>query len=232
MKLHRIVAASLLLLAAAGTASAGPGALDQGVFLVATDKIQEGNFSRTVVLLLTYGAGGAVGVIVNRPSSLPLARLLPDVDLPSKTDVMVWQGGPVEPGRMLYLVRSEDDLQGAARVFGEIQLSHDMKLLDKVLRKKKFRGRFRILAGYAGWAPGQLEGEIRRGGWMVVPASAADVFTEDPLGLWDRFGPERGVYRKTGLEPSPLRRYSSTTGSASSSLPPSESPNRMASSIM
>jgi putative AlgH/UPF0301 family transcriptional regulator len=91
-------------------------------------------------------------------------------------------------------------------------MSHDRILLDKVLRKKKFRGKVRIIAGYAGWAPGQLEGEIRRGGWMVVPATAKDVFTDDPNGLWDRFGPDRGVYRKTGVEP-PLRlRYSSTTG--------------------
>ncbi len=204
----------LLLLAAAVPAAADPGMLDKGVFLVATDKIQEGNFQRTVVLLLTYGEGGAVGVIVNRPSSLPLSRLIPDLRLPPDRDISVWQGGPVDPGRMLFLLRSEDDLKGAARAFGDVHMSHDRELLDKVLRKRKYRGRFRILAGYAGWAPGQLEGEIRRGGWMVVPATAADVFTDDPLGLWDRFGPGLGVYRKTGLEPSFRRRYSSTTGSA------------------
>lgn len=208
---RRIVTLTLLLLAIAVPATAEPESLEKGVFLVATDQIQEGNFYRTVVLLLTFGEGGAVGVIVNRPSSLPLQRLLPDARIPSDNDMRVWQGGPVDPGRMLYLIHSEDDLKGAARAFGNIHMSHDRILLDKVLRKKKFRGKVRIIAGYAGWAPGQLEGEIRRGGWMVVPATAKDVFTDDPNGLWDRFGPDRGVYRKTGVEPSLRLRYSSTT---------------------
>lgn len=214
---RRIVPAVLLLLAITAPVAAGPGTLDKGVFLVATDQIQEGNFYRTVILLLTYGEEGAVGVIVNRPSSLPLQRLLPDARIPARNDISVWQGGPVDPGRMLYLVHSEEDLKGAARAFGDIHMSHDRTLLDRVLRKKKFRGKVRIIAGYAGWAPGQLEGEIRRGGWLVVPATAADVFTDDPLGLWERFGPDRGVYRKTGLEPSFRLRIVSSSSRASTS---------------
>jgi hypothetical protein len=132
---------------------------------------------------------------------------------------------------MLLLVHAEDELKGATRAFGDVHISHDHDLLRRVLRKKKHRGRYRIIAGYAGWVPGQLEGEIRRGGWIVVPADAADVFTSHPLGLWERFAPDRDVYRNTGSGETLRLRYSSTTGSASSSRPPCSRPRRIASSI-
>jgi putative transcriptional regulator len=159
------------------------------VFLVATSKIPGGNFHQTVVLLIRHDRDGAFGLIINRPSHISASRIVPGLKIRPKQDVELWQGGPVDPGSWFVLIRSSEALEGATQISGNLHISSDHDLLRKLLRKKKFKGRFRIYSGYAGWASGQLEAELMRGGWKVVEGGIDTIFSADSPGLWSRYWP-------------------------------------------
>lgn len=184
----RILAAALVLPAACAAgwinaeAAQAPAA---GRFLVAT-RGQQGFFAKTVILLVRYGPKGAFGVIVNRPTKFPLAKLLPDVaELQGRPD-LIYVGGPVSLSRLTLLIRSKTPPPDAVHVTDDLYASGSLKALRAVAGGKLAGASFRGYAGYAGWAAGQLESEIERGGWHVVSADADDVFSKDPSGLWQR----------------------------------------------
>ncbi len=168
--------------------------LRTGRYLVAAESLDGSIFGRTVILLLDFRDSGALGVIVNKPTSIPLADLFPDIeglaDLPDRA----WMGGPVERNTLQLLVeRSRDPQPGDHPVIGPLVLS---RLPDALLRLASGddASRFRAYVGYAGWAPRQLDGEVRRGDWLVVDAAPELVFDDDPDALWPRLTHEhRGV---------------------------------------
>jgi putative transcriptional regulator len=153
------------------------GPLAQGKFLVARPGMPDPNFSRTVVLLLSYGTKGTRGLIVNRPTEARLSMLAPKLEELADREDPVYRGGPVQPWEMSLLVRSPSRKEGAQHVFDDVFVSES----PEVLRRLATAGPdavFRVYAGYAGWAPGQLESEVARGDWHVVPGSADIVFAE------------------------------------------------------
>jgi len=144
----------------------------------------DANFARTIVLLLDAGQDGALGVVLNRPSELPVASVLaPWAEVVSGPDVL-FEGGPVETDSALAVADvppGTDDPVGWRRVFastGLVDLDAPVELLAPAVSS------LRIFAGYAGWSAGQLEDEIAEGAWYVVPAEAGDPFLDDPAGLW------------------------------------------------
>ncbi|MCZ4498021.1 MAG: hypothetical protein JWQ74_574 [Marmoricola sp.] len=155
-----------------------------GSLLVATPAMDDPNFARTIVLLLDAGHDGALGVVLNRPSEVEVADVLePWAAVVSGPDVL-FQGGPVETDSALAVanVAAEDEEPvGWRRVFdstGLVDLDAPVEIMASAVSS------LRIFAGYAGWAAGQLEGEIAEGAWYVVPAEAQDAFRSDPAGLW------------------------------------------------
>jgi putative transcriptional regulator len=182
-----LVLLALLLVPAPAVPATGPPA--DPVLLVATSKIPEGNFFQTVVLLIRHDREGAFGLILNRPSHISASRMVPGLKIRPKHDVELWQGGPVDPGSWFVLIRSSETLEGATQISENLQISSDHDLLRKLLRKKKYEGSFRVYSGYAGWASGQLESELMRGGWKVVEGGADAVFSADPTELWSRYWP-------------------------------------------
>ena len=153
-----------------------------GKFLVAGRELQDPNFRESVVLLVRHTERGAVGVIVNRPTPMPLSTLAPELDGANRAGT-VNMGGPVEPDTVQLLVRSSGNLRGADPVLDDVQFSRSAELLGRLLSTEP-AGRYRIFMGYAGWGSGQLESEIDRGDWHVVPATAREVFDENPGRLW------------------------------------------------
>jgi len=154
------------------------------MLLVATPALNDPNFVDSVVLMLDVDDTGALGVVLNRPSGLPVAEVLDAWrDVVTEPDVL-FQGGPVmtEGALAVALLRSSADSPvGFREVTGQlglIDLDTPVELLGDSLDS------LRIFAGYAGWGVDQLEGEIEEGHWYVVPAHAADVFREDPSDLW------------------------------------------------
>lgn len=154
-----------------------------GTLLVASAELVDPNFADTVVLLLDIDDTGALGVVLNRPSMVPVADVLADWrDTVSEPGVL-FRGGPVGTDGALAvarLARTDDEPVGFRPAFadvGLVDLDSPVELVDGGLAA------LRIFAGYAGWGAGQLVEEIEEGSWYVVSAEAADVFREDPVDL-------------------------------------------------
>jgi putative transcriptional regulator len=158
----------------------------KGQFLVAKRSVTDPNFSQTVILLLTYGDNGAMGLILNHPTEMRLASALPNIkELRDRPD-RVFLGGPVAVNSLLLLVRAKTHPEGAQPIFGDVFVSGSLKVLHEALNPAAKAGRLRAYAGYAGWGPGQLEREIDRGDWLVAPADAAAIFERKPAEVWPK----------------------------------------------
>ena len=168
-----------------------------GRLLVATPALGEGTFHRSVVLLLDHDEDGALGVVVNRPTGVEVADVLPGWQPYACEPGVLFQGGPVAQdsalGLSLALRSAEEEPPGWRRVVGRLGL------VDLDTAPGDVGGvltRLRIFAGYAGWSGGQLEQELNEGAWYVVPAEPGgefrDAFSADPDRLW------RAVLRRQG----------------------------------
>jgi putative transcriptional regulator len=158
----------------------------RGMFLIADRKLVDANFSQSVVLLLEYDAKGALGLIVNRPTQIPLKDLLPDIEeLQALTDT-VYLGGPVSKDHVVLLMRSEQHPPGAGRVFADTYASSSMNTLRQAASEGRHSDTFRAYVGYAGWGPGQLDGEIARGDWYLSAADEATLFDAASETIWPR----------------------------------------------
>jgi len=156
-----------------------------GKLLVATPRTVGEIFWRSVVLVLQHDEGGAQGVVLNRPLTAPVSAVLPDWHDYVTDPPTVFQGGPVAMDSALGLVTVPGDKQeeplGVRLLFGGIGLV-DLDIPPLVVMPEV--AGLRIFAGYAGWSGGQLEQEIRHGGWYVVESEARDAFTPEPEALW------------------------------------------------
>lgn len=158
--------------------------LAKGMFLVAKRHAGGPIFDESVVLLLDHGPGGALGVIINRPTKISLTSLLPDVEALKQRPDRAYFGGPVETDQMLLLFRASDPPTDADRVIGDIYVSSSYQGLRKVVAPGAAVSAYRAYVGYAGWAPRQLEDEVARGDWFITPADANAVFEMEPDKIW------------------------------------------------
>jgi putative transcriptional regulator len=163
-----------------------------GQFLVATDTLRDPRFARTVIYMVRHDAAGAMGLVVNRPvRDLPLAPLLRKFGLDERGvtgSVRAHYGGPVEIGQGFILHTAEYATQGTERVAGDIAMTPQPGVLTALSDIARGAGPRKSLfaVGYAGWAPGQIEGEIEQGTWITVPADEALLFDENSARKWDR----------------------------------------------
>jgi putative transcriptional regulator len=158
-----------------------------GRLLVATPGLGDPNFARTVILMLEHSEAGALGLVLNRTSPLELATALPEWDRFAAPPAHVFVGGPVSHGSVIALARANapagsdawtafapDRLPGV----GVIDLGKDPYENGVAIEQ------VRVFSGYAGWGPGQLDGELLEHAWYVVEADGADAFTAAPDELW------------------------------------------------
>jgi putative transcriptional regulator len=161
----------------------------KGHFLIAAKHLRDGNFFKSVVLMIEHNENGAMGLVVNRPLDVTVREaLLPHFRLP-KTPHPLFDGGPVEENALLILHNSPEYDQELDAIVPGVFVGTSPDILDKL--KSSLTGdddtgfRFRIFAGYSGWGEGQLEGEMSRGDWLTFPASSELVFAEDPYNVWE-----------------------------------------------
>jgi putative transcriptional regulator len=160
-----------------------------GRLLVATPLLGDPNFRRSVVLVVEHEeTEGTLGVVLNKPTEIPVGRVLEQwTELATEPSVM-FRGGPVQPDSALALAlipgtdepigwRALDGTPALARL-GLLDLDTPPRLLAPAINQ------LRVYAGYAGWSPGQLQSEIDEGAWLVVHGEPGDVFAAEPEELW------------------------------------------------
>ena len=160
--------------------------LGPGRFLVASRGLLDPNFARSVVLLIQYNEDGAMGLVINRPTKLPLSRVLDGLkDAKGRSDP-VYMGGPVAITAVLALLRSRDGVEEGQRVLAGVYMISSKASLEKALAARTESSALRAYLGYSGWAAGQLEQEVELGSWWILRADADTVFDPDPATVWPR----------------------------------------------
>jgi putative transcriptional regulator len=167
--------------------------------LLSMPQLQDPNFARTVILLCDFVPEGAFGLVVNRPTDAPasgMVRLEPPVE--NANDLPLHTGGPVEPDRGWILSADEpSDVEHRTIVPG-LFLSTSPILLRRVLEARP-APRALVLAGYAGWGPGQLDEELSQSAWLMGDVDPALVFDTAPSMMWEV------AIRRLGADPSALQ---------------------------
>ncbi|MCA9269463.1 MAG: YqgE/AlgH family protein, partial [Planctomycetales bacterium] len=158
----------------------------QGHFLIASPQLNDGNFARSVVLLVQHNAEGALGVVLNRPSGSTVADVWREaVGEPCDCTSPVYVGGPCEGPLMAV---HGQPASGGEKVIQGVWFTADGQELRAVVAGD---GPFRLFSGYSGWGGGQLDGELKVGGWLHLPATKELVFGDDEI-LWERLTREIG----------------------------------------
>jgi len=169
-----------------------PDDLAVGKILVTPHDAPDPLFAESVIVLVQYSGAGALGLMINKRTTVPVSRALEGVTGASKHSEPVFVGGPVQLDTLFALARAAQRPEGAAEVFGNIHFISTRAALEKALAGAPNPGGLRVYAGYCGWGPHQLENEMRLGGWYIFDRSEDLTFDADPATLWTR------LERKTG----------------------------------
>jgi putative transcriptional regulator len=167
--------------------------------LLSMPQMQDPNFARTVVLLCDYLPEGAFGIVLNRPTEVPastMVRLDPPVERANELPLCI--GGPVQPERGWVLVGEAPVGTDFRTIIDGVYLSTSPDVLRRVLQARP-TPRARVLAGYAGWGPGQLDEELSQSAWLMADVDADLVFDVDAGAMWET------AIRRLGADPSMLQ---------------------------
>ena len=164
--------------------------------LLSMPQLIDPNFARSIVLLCEHAPEGAFGLVVNRPSDIAAAaavRLEPPIETPN--DLPLLLGGPVEPGRGWILTAQQPDHVEHRHVGAGLYLSASPLLLRRVLSSRPLPRRTLVLAGYAGWGPGQLDAELNESSWLIMPVELDLIFEIPSAAAWEM------AIRRLGADP-------------------------------
>jgi putative transcriptional regulator len=152
----------------------------KGRLLVANAQIFDPNFRRNVVLLADHDANGALGVVLNQPTSMTVGEAVPALAGAIPSEEPVFFGGPVQPRAVIVLAECDHPDLLSIPVVGNVGVLTGEIHEDTVRRIRKGR----VFAGYAGWGAGQLDAELENSDWVVASVRAEDIFAQDPASLW------------------------------------------------
>ena len=163
----------------------------KGQLLVASPLLGDPNFCRTVVFLAEHNAEGAFGVVLNRPGSLRVSDLWKSISAqPSSCQSRTFVGGPVQRNSLIILHGFDDLSSEGDLVIAGVHLGSEIALLERVIARgeeapqDETAQKFRLFCGYSGWGAGQLDAEMKAGGWLTLPATSDHVFHVPPEKLW------------------------------------------------
>jgi len=150
--------------------------------LIASPELGSPWFRESVVLITQSGHQGPIGIVINRPRNITLNEIFPTY--PAAKDLKLFAGGPVNINQISYLFRSEEITAGTLKVSRHVYLANGMSLLGELLSGSRAHTGLRVVNGFAGWAPGQLENEIARGDWYVLPTNDEVIFDLPVDKIW------------------------------------------------
>ena len=184
--IHRLSGLLLftLLVAAGVTPSIGDERQVLGFFLVASEDMQDPRFKEAVILVTPHHRGEVVGLVVNKPSETAVSMLFPESELKHAHSRQLYFGGPLSKQSLLFLIRSKKQPKASLRIFDDVFMSADSKVLEQVLHHPRPFAGLRIFSGYAGWKPGQLEAEVKKGYWLLREADTEILFNTEPGLIW------------------------------------------------
>jgi putative transcriptional regulator len=173
-----------------------PGSLAP-TLLLSMPQLTDPNFERTVVLLCEHGPEGAFGLVVNRPTTTAAAEAVRlDPPIAATTGPLLWVGGPVEPQRGYILLGEAPENGDVMTVADGLYLSSSIDVLRTVIERTPARSR--VLTGYAGWGPGQLDEELAASAWLTADVDARLLFETPADQMWER------AIRQLGADPALL----------------------------
>ena len=158
-----------------------------GQLLVATPELDDPHFRHAVVLVVHHGEDGTLGLVVNRPlGKAPAIELLRRLGVPeqgAKGDILLSYGGPVQPEIGMVVHSPDYRLPDTTPVTRQLSVTSNPQVLHDMAAGTGPQRAVAVL-GYAGWGPGQLEGEMTEGAWFTIPADPDLVFAPDPDKEW------------------------------------------------
>ena len=152
-----------------------------GQLLLASPALVDPNFRRTVLLVGVHNPDGALGVVLNRPSTVTVGEAVPQLKDAVAGEEPVYVGGPVQPASVVVLAEFLDPEPAGMLVVGRIGFPATDADIEQLARATARR---RVFAGFAGWGEGQLDAELDHGDWIAHSAAPEDVFTDLPGELW------------------------------------------------
>jgi putative transcriptional regulator len=173
----------------------------KGQLLLDSGELHGSFFQRTVLLICQHDADGAFGLVLNRVTEKKIGEAVA-ADLPEGLkDYPLFLGGPVQPTALSYL--HSDSFIPEATILPNLSLGHSLDSLVELGESFSPARQVRLFAGYAGWSPGQLEGEMKRKAWLTHPASLDLIFNTPPGQLWQTILQSKGGWRHRLLAQSP-----------------------------
>ena len=166
--------------------------------LLSMPQMQDPNFARTVVLLCDFSPEGAFGIVVNRPTEFPASEMV-TLDPPVEwgNDLPLFLGGPVQPERGWILVTEPPPDAEHRVIIDGLYLTASPGVLRDVLTATP-TPRARVIAGYAGWGPGQLDDELSQSAWLMADVAIDLIFDVAADKMWEV------AIRRLGADPSML----------------------------
>ena len=166
----------------------------KGQLLLDSGQLRGSFFQRTVVLICQHDAEGAFGLVLNRGTGSKVSDVIV-ADLPERLKTCpLFLGGPVQPSALSYL--HSDQFLPDGDVMPNLNLGHSLDTLMELGESFSPSQKIKLFAGYAGWSPGQLEDEMKRGAWLTHPASLELVFQTNPDELWSSILGKKGIKYK------------------------------------
>jgi putative transcriptional regulator len=166
--------------------------------LVSMPQLVDPNFAKSVVLLCEHGPEGAFGLVLNRPTETEAAEAVQLTPPPAmNSGVPLWIGGPVEPQRGWILLGHRPSEAEAVEIADGLYLTSSQAVLRNLIECGASRAR--ILTGYAGWAPGQLDEELAASAWLTADVDLALIFDTPASQMWE------AAIRALGADPALLQ---------------------------
>jgi putative transcriptional regulator len=182
----RIALVWILFGAALQAQSMRPEDLATGKLLVTPREAPDPNFTESVIVLVQYNKDGAVGLMINHRTTVAISTALPELKGAGKRTDPMFIGGPVQHDGVMALTRSNAPLAEAEHIFEKLYLSAGRAGIEQALATGKTSAELHLYAGYCGWASGQLEREVKLGGWRIFDRNPDMVFDANPGTLWTR----------------------------------------------
>ena len=161
-------------------------------FLIATEKMKDNRFEKTVIAMLENDEDGAWGLVINKPiGSIPIALLIdPSLNTSKereelyKLNIPVFWGGPVGT-KEIFILHSNEYQSSTTNNYGSISISQDYNILFDIV-KNKGPEKSLVILGYSGWGSGQLEGEMERDGWILSDIDLEIIFSKESNTQWNK----------------------------------------------